>query len=142
MLIFKQNTRLNYLKNFFDLFEFKKVYDENENEYVLYKSSFHDTILNVKDKTEFESLENHVHLVDHIKKSEFEQLLQIGNGLGKALLCSLKYEYPSKHFRVYVQLQIKGSMIVRFHQVWENEEPYFDEKDLNCATEKILLFEA
>lgn len=121
-----KNKRLliHILRQISDLFEYKIVLDLNKVEYVLFKSSnignLDDTI---DDKTAFEALENHVHLIDNIKKSEYGELTQIGKKLALAMLNNLRIAFPNKKFVVFVTLS--DSMIIRFHQQWENEPEYF-----------------
>ena len=56
--------RLDYFELLSNLFSFKTVSDEQKNEYVLFSQSDDGPIRNIKDRTEFEALENHVHLLD------------------------------------------------------------------------------
>lgn len=111
-----------------DLFEYKIVSDLDKNDYVLLKSSninYIDDIID--DKTAFEALENHTHLLDDIKKSEYAELTEIGKKLGRAMLNNLKANFQNKKFIVFVTLS--DSMIIRFHQQWENEPEYFTVDD-------------
>ncbi len=124
-----------------DLFSFRIIKDEFDYEYVVFENSSIDEIHNVLDKTEFEALENHVHLCDHIKMKDMEQLTITGNRLGTALLYTLKAAYPQKEFVVYVSISIKDSMIIRFHQKWKDECYYYDSNQ-EGANEKILKFES
>lgn len=45
------------------------------------------------------------------------------------LIENLKTSFPNKHFYVYLDCDFNDHIIVRFHQLWENEEPYYDVKD-------------
>jgi len=66
----------------------RTITDEKGNEYVLYQNSILDNISKIDDKTAFEAIENHVHLLDHVKPSEFDSLVVIGTNFGKALLAT------------------------------------------------------
>ena len=66
--------RIEYFELIANLFSFKAEKDEHGNEYVIFSQSDDRPIRNIKDKTEFEALENHVHLLENVKKDEFEQL--------------------------------------------------------------------
>lgn len=132
---------LNYLEQISALFRFKSITDEHQNEYILFENSALDTVRGIKDKTAFAAVENHVHIVENIKKNEFEKLALIGSSLGKAVLCSLKNRYPDKHFMVYVSLLLHDSMIIRFHQKWENEQAYYDPAHFSGEDERVILFE-
>ena len=95
---------------------------------------------NISDKTEFEALENHVHLLDKITKKEFENSDEVSNLSGQVLLNCLRQKYPDKHFFVYVSVDLKDSMIIRFHQKWENEEPYYSSGDDFGKNTKLFMF--
>ncbi len=132
---------INCLEQLSSLFRFKSITDEHKNEYIVFENNVLSAIRGITDKTAFEAVENHVHLLDNIKKSEFEKLTLIGSSLGKAVLCSLKNSYPDKHFIVYVSLLLHDSMTIRFHQRWEREPPYFDPSNFSSSDERIILFE-
>ena len=135
-------NRLNHFQALAGLFAFKTILDEKGNEYVVYLDSAVENLTGIEDKTVFEALENHVHLLDNIKPKEFEPLISIGSDLGKALLASLKFKYPDKRFFVYVTIN-SDSFIIRFHQRWEGESPYINPDDfMNHKTEKIIRFQA
>ena len=134
-------TRIEYLKIIASLFNYKTVIDNQNNEFVLLKSSPINKIQDVTDKTEFEANENHVHLVNHVRKNELFQIINIADNLGNAVLSSLKYYYPNKHFMVYVTVRLYDSLIVRFHQKWSNEEPYYNPSDFIFQNEKVFLYE-
>lgn len=123
------------------LFQFKTVLDERRREFVLFQKSSVDAISGIADKTAFEALENHVHLLDHIKAAEFDPLTRIARALGQAVLGALEAYDPRKHFRVYVSVKLRGSMIIRFHQVWDGEEPYYHPDDFTSSREKVFAFE-
>lgn len=124
-----------------ELFNFKTVMDERYNEYVILENSAIKNIVNIQDKTEFEALENHVHLFRNVKKHEFDELVSLADRLGKVLLSALKHNFPNKYFYVYITIKVQGSFIIRFHQKWENEAPYYNVSDLDKGKEKILAFE-
>ena len=138
----KQMKRTDYFELLAQLFEFKTVTDELGNEFVLFRSSPLETVGKIDDKTQFEAVENHIHLLEHIKAFEFEKLCSVSSRLGQALLWSLNANYPDKHFVVFVSLQLHDSMIIRFHQKWEGEEAYYDVSDFRSPTEKVLMFES
>lgn len=134
-------TKVELLKCFSEIFEFKTVFDKNGSEYVLYANSPINKIdFTVDDKTQFEAVENHIHLIDNVKKSDFEELVEIGGVLGETQLNTLKVKYPSKKFCVFVSIDVGDSMIIRFHQVWENELVYYNPDDFNPEKTKVLMF--
>ena len=133
--------RIDYFELFASLFTFKSIYDEKGNEYVLLSMSEYDSIQNIKDKVAFEALENHVHLLDRIKKVEFERLIPVAKTLGQALADRLKSQFPDKQFYIYVSLTLNDSMIIRFHQKWENEAPYYEPGDNDGEVERLFVYE-
>lgn len=132
---------IDYFVLWSDLYEYKTIHDDYGHEFVVFKKTILDDIQRVNDKTEFEAVENHVHLFDNIRKDEFEVLNSISEAFGKSILHSLKYCYPQKQFIVYVTLLLHGSMIIRFHQKWSGEELYFNPADFTTPNEKVFLFE-
>ncbi len=64
--------RIEYLARIAGLFRFKTVTDDEGNEFVLYADSPIDRVEHIRDRTAFEAVENHVHLIDNVKKEEFE----------------------------------------------------------------------
>ena len=133
--------RIEYFKLLSELLEFKIIKDEYKNEFIVYKTSQINSVKNIADKTEFEALENHVHLLDNIKKDEFELLTNFAQNIGNVVLNSLKVCYPNKRFRVYISVHLHNSMIIRFHQVWQGEDPYYHPEDFHSPKEKVFLFE-
>ena len=134
--------RLEYWESVADLFRFKIISDEFGNEFVVLKNSKLERIAGVRDKTEFEAIENHVHILDNIKKGEFERLLDIGQVIGNAVLHSLTIQYPTKQFVIFVTINLHDSMIIRFHQKWENEAFYYDPVAFTAPDERVFRFES
>lgn len=132
------NTKL--LDFLSDLFSFKLINDDCGNEFILFRSNPLDSVGGIDDKTQFEATENHIHICDNVKPKQFNGLTDIGEALGKALLHALSAEYPSKNFTVYVTVTLKDSMIIRFHQSWVNETPYYENAPSRSPTEVILKF--
>ena len=81
------------------------------------------------DRTSFESLENHIHITEKVKKRDFDMLCKHGEVLGELMLLKLKNDFPDRQFFVYVTVQVGDSMIIRFHQKWEDEAPWMDVED-------------
>ena len=133
--------RIEYLVTIMRLFQFRTVLDEEGNEYVLLKENDGIPSKNVEDKTEFEAVHNHVHLFDYVKKNEFDALIAEGKLLGRTLLENLNYRYPEKRFFVFVTVSLNDSMIVRFHQIWDGEEPYYNPADFDPEKDRVLMFQ-
>lgn len=133
--------KIDILKTVANLFVFKTLTDKNNNEYVLYAdSNITEIDFDIDDKTQFEAAENHVHLVDNVKKSDFDELIEIGKTFGETQLNALKAKYPDKEFCVFVTVDVGESMIIRFHQVWKNEPVYYNPDDFNSDKTKVLMF--
>ena len=73
--------RLNFLQSVVGLFSFKTIADDCGNEYVVFDDSTitPEILKNISDKTEFEALENHVHLLEKTTKKEFENGDEVSN---------------------------------------------------------------
>ena len=133
--------KIELLKEFSEIFDFKTVTDKNGNEFVVYADSKIGSLdSDTDDKTQFEAVANHIHLIDNVKKSDFEKLTEIGRILGETQLRILKSKYPDKEFCVFVTIDIGESMIIRFHQAWDGEIPYYNPDDFNSDTTRILMF--
>lgn len=135
--------RISFLQLIASLFSFKTVKDFHGDEYVLFNDSgiMPEDLKNISDKTEFEAIENHIHILEKITRKEFEKLDEISQILGKSLLSCLRRKYPDKHFFVYVSIDLKDSMIIRFHQDWKNEDPYYDDNDFGRDTKLFVFYE-
>lgn len=83
----------------------------------------------IEDKTMFEAVENHIHILDNVKKRDASILDKFGERIGGLLLDRLKFCFPQKKFYVFVTYEINDSLIIRFHQDRPGEEPYYDPVD-------------
>ena len=133
--------KIDILKTVANLFEFRIITDENGNEYVVYAdSAMNDVGSEPIDKTQFEAVENHVHLIDNVKKTDFEELIKIGKALGETQRSVLKSKYPDKEFCVFVTVDVGGAMIIRFHQVWEDEPIYYNPDNFDSEKTRVFMF--
>lgn len=131
---------IDYLKKIVGLFEFRVISDKRGNEFVLLADNMISNVDFVEDKTAFEASENHVHIINNIKKDDMESLVSIGKILGETLTNILKVSFPEKEFMVFVSLRLNDSMIIRFHQRWQNELPYCNPEEFRSENEKVFLF--
>ncbi|MCL2512344.1 MAG: hypothetical protein FWF08_00460 [Oscillospiraceae bacterium] len=131
---------IDSLEILLNLFDYKTIPDENGNEFVVYKNSRVDFIENIEDKTAFEAVENHVHILNNVKKNEFERLFPVAENLVKALLNNLKSRFPEKSFCVFATIELHESFIIRFHQKWDNETPYYDPAAFDPSKTKVVMF--
>lgn len=141
MRCFTYMRRIKYLNNIVQLFSFKTILDNENNEYVILNSSQLSKLDTVYDKTQFEFTENHIHILEKINKREFKELDIIAKQIGKALLQILKYNFPDKYFYVFVTISLNDSMIVRFHQKWSGEMPFCNPEEYESSNEKVLVYE-
>lgn len=126
------------LMSLLDVFEVQTIIDNNGNEYVLLKSCGITSIDTVDDKTAFEAVMNHIHIIDGVKKWNMDGIENFSkrflNICGEFLHC----KYPSKHFVAYIT--IDDSVTFRFHQKWENEPWYYITED-HAYDSTVLYFE-
>lgn len=133
-------NKLSLYNELLDIFEFKTIRDNLGNELVILKSSSSDIFdgTTIEDKTAFEALDSHFHLVDNVRRYDKQTLIELGKKIGRLLIERLSYSFPDKHFIVFVT--ISDSMIIRFHQKWENEPYYYDDENLN-ENEYMITFD-
>ena len=111
------------------LLRFKEVSDADGNVYVLFENSdICHVEHSIEDKTAFEAVENHCHLIDHLSSNDFSRIIDAAMLLGKILYWSLKSAYSEKRFVVFVTADRGDSLTIRFHQQWEGEDPYYSVK--------------
>lgn len=80
----------------------------------------------IKDRTQCEAVENHFHLFDKLSVQDISLIKEVGTIIAQNMLNSLKQSFPDKSFIVYLEINIKDSTIIRFHQIWKDEALYFD----------------
>ncbi len=90
------------------------------------------------DKTKFESLENHIHLIKpqiclcrKYLKIEIQKL-------GEKILRKLILQFPNHKFIVYIEINNKNNVIIRFHQQWKDEENYYNINNLSSYASYII----
>ena len=134
--------RTDLLSFLFGFDKFKIIKDEHETEYVVFRNSKVKGLREIYDKTAFEAVENHIYILDDISPKEFKVLFPIAKSLGNMLLCCLKQSFPNKNFIVFVTLCVHDSFIIRFHQKWKDEIPYYNPDDFENQGEKGFMFES
>lgn len=96
-------------------------------------------------RTAYESFCNHFHLyAGKIKHSEFVLLKELALATGQNLYEKLRMTYPESNFCLYVEINAKEDIMLRFHQVWADEKPvYSDEMIAESQSSKgfqVFLF--
>lgn len=124
---------LNFAEQILNLFEYKVIFDEKGNNYVLLYSNQLNAVESITDKTAFEAVENHIHLIDKIRKRDIDDMVLFGKKLGFTLIKNLTINFPTKHFIVFIT--ITNELIIRFHQKWSDEAEYYSKG----YTDGILL---
>jgi len=111
--------------------KFYTAIDSEDNEYIFLKTQ--DSTINsldkVSDKTQLEAYENHIHICGKVKKRVQYTAITSAKLITKNLIENLKASFPNKNFYVYLDCDFNDHIILRFHQLWENEAPYYDVKD-------------
>ncbi len=111
-------------------FDFKTIYDTTDNEFIVFAGSCADKDISgieITDKTAFEAVENHIHIIEKIGVVKLFFYQRKGVELCSNVLLSLKQKYPTRDFIVYVTLTLHDAMILRFHQKWEDETDYYSD---------------
>lgn len=123
-------NKINFLIKFqYVIFPtFYTIKDLENNEYVFLKTEDDEIkILNsVKDKTQLEAYENHVHLFGKLKKKHQKDALKVSQLITENLVKELNLRFPNKKFLVYLDCDFEEHTIIRFHQIWKNEIPYYN----------------
>lgn len=125
----RKTTRLKVLEAMVALMQTEKKIDSYGNEYILISGampSFDGFSQEIIDKTQFEAITNHVHIIDKISKAEFKQIQSFAPTMCQLVLDLLCSRYPDKYFYVFASAVVHDSFILRFHQRWLNEMPYYE----------------
>ena len=120
--------------------KFYTVKDSENNEYIFLKTggSEINSLNKVADKTQLEAYENHFHICGKVKKIVQQIAFTSAKLITNNLIQQLKLKFPNKKFYVYLDCDFRDHIIIRFHQIWKDEEPYYDIKDFpNIEVYKI-----
>jgi hypothetical protein len=107
---------------------FYTLRDEDTNEFVFLRAGEelkHISNKNI-DKTQLEAFINHFHIFDKINVNKKDDVIEVGKAVSRNLLNALTYNFPKKKFIVFLDVNVKDSTTIRFHQLWSGEPPYFD----------------
>ena len=117
--------------------KFYTVKDNKNNEYVFLKTEAEriNSLNLVKDKTQLEGYENHFHLFGKIRKRYQKKVEVVTNLILQNLINELRQNFPNKKFRVYLDCDFSDHVIIRFHQYWEDEHPYYNPDEFPSITE-------
>ena len=117
--------------------DFYTIKDSENNEYVFLKTEDNEIKLlkSVTDKTQLEAYENHIHLFGKVKKKYQKDAVKVAQLITNNLVKVLGMRFPNKQFIVYLDCDFEDHIIIRFHQIWKNEPPYYDVSDYSTITE-------
>ena len=129
---------LNYKFAIFPVFY--TVRDLKNNEYVFLQTEERKTnyLGTVTDKTQLEAYENHIHLFGKLKKRYRNHAVSVAKLIMENIIRELKIGFPDKKFHVYLDCDFSDHVIIRFHQHWDDEHPYYDVKEFSTITEYII----
>lgn len=142
MINFFRKDRVSPLEELAHFAKTELKTDPYGNEYVLLSGvvkDFQGFEGEIGDKTAFEAVANHVHILDNVTAGELRQLAEVAPRLCRTLLALLCEKYPGKQFVVYAGAVLHDSFIIRFHQPWPGEPRYY-ERDI--STDKEFLCSA
>lgn len=94
--------------------------------------------LSLKDKTAYEAVNNHEHLLDDLSDDEFAVLITDAPVLCRLVYSNIKMQYPQRKLAVYVTVSRYDSLAVRFHQVWAKESLYYNSEDFSSGDERVF----
>ena len=78
--------------------------------------------------TAYESFSNHFHLyAGKIRRSEYQTLRKISISTGQNVYEKLLLTYPNCRFRLYVEINVNEGIVLRFHQIWPGELPFYSD---------------
>jgi len=92
------------------------------------------------DKTQLEATVNHFHIFDKVKMKDFEDVKIVGEAIARNLLIQLSKAFIDRKFIVYLDINMKDSIIIRFHQKWDDEPEYYNIEDFNTKYQVLLEF--
>lgn len=94
--------------------------------------------LAVADKTAYEAVNNHMHLLDDLSDAAFAELAADAPVLCQIIYRNIRLQYPQKRLAVYAEVSRHDSLTVRFHQVWNQERPYWNPEDFASGDARIF----
>ena len=78
------------------------------------------------DKTQMESYLNHFHIWDNFRACDEIPIKEFCECIARNLLEKLVHKYDNKKFSVFLEINSRESIVIRFHQLWDKEPKYYD----------------
>ena len=79
-----------------------------------------------------------MHLFGKVRKKYQNKAFDVAKMITNNLVQELTENFPNKKFHVYLECDFSDHIIIRFHQHWENEYPYFDVKEFSTIFEYTI----
>mgnify|MGYP001267732729 CR=1 FL=1 len=104
---------------------FYSSFDKENNEFIFLDCGERiDSIQNREmDKVSCEAIFNHIHY--DFKSYSYCAIKKVMDKIANNLKINLKYNYPNKNFYIYYEIKKNREVIIRFHQDWKDELPYY-----------------
>ena len=94
----------------------------------------------VEKKVGYEALANHFHLyVGKIRKKDYAFIKNTSINIANFLLYALNSHFPEKKFIVFTEINFNEGIVIRFHQQWDDEKPYYTEDTIRALGEKNIV---
>ena len=108
--------------------QFYSLKDIEENELILLDTGNKEASLGKEkiDKTQMESYLNHFHIWDNFRACDEIQIKEFCECVARNLLEKLAQKYDNRKFSVFLEINSRGSIVIRFHQLWDKEPKYYD----------------
>ena len=107
----KSLNRLLPLAGFASLLDTEIVTDKSGRDFVLLSGAYIDL--------------DYVHILDKLSPTELDGLKEMAPALCRCIQYTLQAKYPGRQFYVYATASVHDSFILRFHQSWDDEPPYY-----------------
>ena len=117
--------------------EFYSLKDADGNELILLDTGNREKSFGKEkiDKTQTEAYLNHFHVWGRFRACDEMKIKKLCERIAKNLLERLVCKYNKKKFVVFLEVNSRESIIIRFHQIWENEPTYYDTDYFTNVTE-------
>jgi hypothetical protein len=108
--------------------QFYSLKDIEGNELILLDTGNREASLGKEkiDKTQMKSYLNHFHIWDNFRAYDEIQIKEFCECVARNLLEKLAQKYDNRKFSVFLEINSRGSIVIRFHQLWDKEPKYYD----------------
>ena len=108
--------------------QFYSLKDIEENELILLDTGNKEASLGKEkiDKTQMESYLNHFHIWDNFRACDEIQIKEFCECVARNLLEKLAQKYDNRKFSVFLEINSRGSIVIKFYQLWDKKPKYYD----------------